>query len=68
MPALVELARRLTVPVQVIGIVGGERLTIGTDGTLDQAGAAGRAGKPADGRRPWVDVALEPSPNGLGAE
>ncbi len=58
-PALVELARRLSVPVQVIGIVGGERLTIGTDGTLDQAGGVGRVGKPTEAGGPWVDVALD---------
>jgi phosphoribosylformylglycinamidine synthase II len=44
MPALLQLARRLSVSAQVIGAVGGERLVIGAD---DPSG------------RPWIDLPVE---------
>ena len=43
--ALMHLATRLAVPVQVLGIVGGERLLIGADGD--------------GGRGPWIDADVE---------
>jgi phosphoribosylformylglycinamidine synthase II len=43
-PDLLNLARRLDVPVQVIGTVGGDRLIIAPDGAPEQA--------------PWLDVAV----------
>ena len=42
--ALLQLANRLTVPVQVLGTVGGERLIVGADG---------------DGiHGPWIDTSI----------
>ena len=43
-PDLVRIARRLSVPLQVIGVVGGEVLIIGVDG-----GA---------GARPWIELSV----------
>jgi len=48
-PAMMQLAQRLAVPLQVIGTVGGERLVIGTDGL-----SAAEAGP--SGPRPWIDA------------
>ena len=42
MPDLLNLARRLAVPVQVIGTVGGEHLVVAADGAPEA--------------RPWLDV------------
>ncbi len=48
LPALMQLARRLSVPLQVIGTTGGAQLVIGSDGLYPAGGAAPD--------RPWIDV------------
>jgi len=45
MPDLLNLARRLAVPVQVIGTAGGDRLVVAADGAPDP--------------RPWLDVPVK---------
>jgi phosphoribosylformylglycinamidine synthase len=50
MSALAEIARRVAVPVQVIGSVGGDRLMISADHA--PAGGARRSDAP------WLDVAV----------
>ena len=57
-PALIEVARRLSVPVQVIGLVGGRRLSIGADAP-NRADAEGRDAAPGAPGGAWVDVPLE---------